>query len=108
MSVPTLIEAVSAREPGFIAPGASAASLAYGTATPAGSAFAAWFQAEAGALNSVLARHDTQALQLASGETGNLHQMMIGLEEAKLAFQFAVQVRNRVLEAYQDVLRMQL
>jgi flagellar hook-basal body complex protein FliE len=33
---------------------------------------------------------------------------MIRLEETKLAFQLMVQVRNRLLEAYQDVMRMQI
>ena len=33
---------------------------------------------------------------------------MIRLEEAALSFQLMLQVRNRVLEAYQDVMRMQV
>ena len=33
---------------------------------------------------------------------------MTNLEEAKLSFQLLVQVRNKLLEAYQDILRMQV
>jgi flagellar hook-basal body complex protein FliE len=33
---------------------------------------------------------------------------MIALEEARLSLQLAAQVRNRLLEAYQEVLRMQV
>jgi flagellar hook-basal body complex protein FliE len=46
--------------------------------------------------------------QLALGEAPNLHEMMIRLEESRIAFQFMLQVRNRVLEAYQDVMKMQV
>ena len=45
---------------------------------------------------------------LALGEAGNLHELMIRLEESRMALQLALQVRNRVLEAYQDVMRMQI
>ena len=38
----------------------------------------------------------------------NLHQVMLSLEDAKLSFQLMVQVRNKLLEAYQDILRMQV
>ncbi len=46
--------------------------------------------------------------QLASGQVENLHQVMIRLEEARLSFQLMLQVRNRLLESYQDVMRMQV
>jgi flagellar hook-basal body complex protein FliE len=46
--------------------------------------------------------------RLASGDTSNLHEVMLGIERARMQFQLLVQVRNRVLEAYQDVLRMQV
>jgi flagellar hook-basal body complex protein FliE len=34
--------------------------------------------------------------------------VMLSLEEAQLSFQLVTQVRNRLLEAYQDVLKMQI
>lgn len=46
--------------------------------------------------------------QLASGDVANLHHVMIRLEEARLSFQLMLQVRNRLLESYQDVMRMQV
>jgi flagellar hook-basal body complex protein FliE len=46
--------------------------------------------------------------RLASGEVGNLHQVMLRLEESRLSFQLMLQVRNRLLESYQDVMRMQV
>jgi flagellar hook-basal body complex protein FliE len=46
--------------------------------------------------------------RMALGETGNVHQMMARMEEARLSFQLMMQVRNKVLDAYQEVMRMQL
>ncbi|RYF15902.1 MAG: flagellar hook-basal body complex protein FliE [Comamonadaceae bacterium] len=46
--------------------------------------------------------------QLAAGEVENLHEMLIRLEESRTGLQLLLQVRNRVLEAYQDVMRMQV
>ena len=46
--------------------------------------------------------------QLSVGNVQNLHQIMIRLEESRLAFQLTMQVRNRLLESYQEVMRMQI
>jgi flagellar hook-basal body complex protein FliE len=70
--------------------------------------FAAWLQRSMAEANQKLADADVQVARLAAGDTDNLHQVMIALEEAKLSFQLMVQVRNKLLESYQDVLRMQI
>lgn len=41
------------------------------------------------------------------GEEPYLHNTVIAYEKARLAFQLTVEVRNRLLEAYQEVMRMQ-
>lgn len=46
--------------------------------------------------------------QLASGQAPDLHQVMMRLEESRLSFQLLMQVRGRLLEAYQDVMKMQV
>jgi len=45
---------------------------------------------------------------LARGEDVSLHRVMVETQEASLAFQLTLAVRNKVLEAYQEVLRMQV
>ncbi|HTD66938.1 MAG TPA: flagellar hook-basal body complex protein FliE [Candidatus Limnocylindria bacterium] len=47
--------------------------------------------------------HDLQ-----NGQTASLHQTMIALEEASVSFQLMVEVRNKVLESYQELMRMQV
>jgi flagellar hook-basal body complex protein FliE len=46
--------------------------------------------------------------QLAVGNVESLHEVMIRMEESRLSFQLMLQVRNRLLEAYQDVMRTQV
>ena len=70
--------------------------------------FGTWLASAVGDVNQQLARADQSLQQLATGETQNLHQVMIALEEARIGVQLVVQVRNRLLEAYQEILRMQV
>jgi flagellar hook-basal body complex protein FliE len=44
---------------------------------------------------------------LAAGDAVSLHEVMMRAEEARLSFQLVVQLRNHVLEAYQEIMRMQ-
>ena len=43
-----------------------------------------------------------------SGEKKNLHDVMISMEKAKVSFQLMAEVRNKSLEAYQELMRMQV
>lgn len=70
--------------------------------------FGAWLAGALGGVNRQLVQADQGLRELAAGETQNLHQVMIALEEARIGVQLLVQVRNRLLEAYQEVLRMQV
>ena len=45
---------------------------------------------------------------LLSGKNVSLHQAMIGMEEASISFQLMVEVRNKMLESYQELMRMQV
>lgn len=60
------------------------------------------------ALNGQLqaGQYALQELAVAPGQ--GLHQIMVQLEETRLSFQLVMQVRNRLLEAYQDVMKMQV
>ncbi len=51
---------------------------------------------------------DTTAAQVASGGTEDTHKAMISMERALLALDFTLQVRNKMLEAYQEIMRTQL
>ena len=43
-----------------------------------------------------------------AGENVPLHQAMIAIEEASVSFQLMVEVRNKLVESYQELMRMQI
>jgi flagellar hook-basal body complex protein FliE len=45
---------------------------------------------------------------LLSGQNVSLHQAMISMEEANVSFQMMVEVRNRLLDSFQELMRMQI
>lgn len=48
------------------------------------------------------------AAQLVLGGEDYLHNTMIAYEKANLALQLTIEVRNKILEAYQEIMRMQM
>lgn len=46
--------------------------------------------------------------KLATGEINDLHQVMIAAAKADVSLQFVIQVRNKVVDAYQEIMRMQV
>jgi flagellar hook-basal body complex protein FliE len=81
----------AAAAPGAVAPG-----------------FDNWLSGEISRVNQQLLGAQKQTNDLALGKTQNLHDVMISIEEARLGLQLMVQIRTRALEAYQEILRMQV
>lgn len=46
--------------------------------------------------------------KLAAGEVKDVHQVMIAGQKASLSLQLTVEVRNKVIDAYQEIMRMQV
>ena len=89
--------------------GADAGALQL-AATPAAAtaSFAKVMQHELAELNSNLGAAELAMRELAAGKPVELHEVMIELERARLSVQTFVQVRNKLTESYQDLMRMQL
>jgi flagellar hook-basal body complex protein FliE len=49
---------------------------------------------------------DQAILNLATGKTENIHEVMLAVTKADLTFRTVLQVRNRLIEAYQEISRM--
>jgi len=54
------------------------------------------------------AQADAVAVDIATGGNSGVHELMTSMAKAELAVELLVQVRNRALEAYQEVMRMQV
>lgn len=59
-------------------------------------------------VNDLQTQSDKAIQGVASGENKNLHEVMISMEKASISFLFMSQVRNKAIEAYQEVMRMQV
>ncbi|ULU23709.1 flagellar hook-basal body complex protein FliE [Dyella terrae] len=59
-------------------------------------------------INADLSQADSLARQMAAGDKVPVHDVMIAFEQAHLKLQMAVEVRNRVVDAYQNLTNMQL
>lgn len=59
-------------------------------------------------VNNLQGNADTLAQKLATGDVQDIHQVMLALNKASSAFGLTVQVRNKAVEAYQEIMRMQV
>ena len=51
---------------------------------------------------------DEAVKQMAAGGDKDVHQTMIAMEKASISFQLMIQVRNKIVSAYQEVMRVQV
>ncbi|MCG0274593.1 MAG: flagellar hook-basal body complex protein FliE [Thermosediminibacteraceae bacterium] len=59
-------------------------------------------------VNSYQIEYDDVLRKIAAGEEINVHEIMIAAEKARLSLELAIQVRNKAIEAYQEIMRMQI
>ena len=58
--------------------------------------------------NSYLSDAENEELRWALGETDNTHELTIALQKASTALQYTVAVRDKALEAYKEIMQMQI
>jgi len=51
---------------------------------------------------------DASVRRMAAGQEPNIHNTMLQLEQAEISLKLAMQVRSKALEAYQEIMRMQV
>ena len=59
-------------------------------------------------VNSMQVEANKAIQKLASGQTKNIHETMLAVENAEIAFKTMNQIRMKVIEAYKEVMRMQM
>ncbi|MGZ3532917.1 MAG: flagellar hook-basal body complex protein FliE [Vulcanimicrobiaceae bacterium] len=59
-------------------------------------------------VNTKMGTSDQLTQDLATGKTNDINKVVTSVEEANLAMQFTLAIRNKLLDAYQEVERMQM
>lgn len=59
-------------------------------------------------VNNLQTEADRAIEGLARGENKNIHETMIAVEKANLSFNMMLQVRNKILQAYEEIMRTQV
>lgn len=58
--------------------------------------------------NSYLSDAEDENIKFALGETESTHDLMIALQKASTALQYTVAIRDRLLDAYKEIMQMQI
>jgi flagellar hook-basal body complex protein FliE len=74
----------------------------------AASSFSQLLSDAVGQIDKLQKGADTNIQKLATGQPVDMHDVTISTEQANLSFQLGLQVRNKLIEAYQEVMRMQV
>jgi flagellar hook-basal body complex protein FliE len=93
----------------IIAPNLKPLNTAPGAGAPEGQGqFADLLQEGMDRLESLESHADEQVRKMLNGDDVELHQVVLAGEQAGLAFELMMSVRNKVVDAYQEVMRMQV
>lgn len=101
------IEAIGALMPSALSHVSAVPAAAPAQSAPAAD-FGQWLGDGLSRLDSSLQSADSQLRAMAAGQDVPVHDVMISLEQARMQLMFMVEVRNRAVEAYQELMRMQL
>lgn len=75
---------------------------------PQGKNFQEHFKQALGEVNELTQQADQAIHQLIGEGKGDLQETIVAMEKADVSFRLMMQIRNKILEAYQEVVRMQV
>ena len=58
--------------------------------------------------NSYLSDAENEKIRFALGETDNTHDLTIAMDKASTALQYTVAIRDKVMEAYKELMQIQI
>ncbi|MBX9604505.1 MAG: flagellar hook-basal body complex protein FliE [Bryobacteraceae bacterium] len=79
-----------------------------GAETGSGSAFASALETAIARVEAFRADSKAATERFLAGEEQDLHRLVIAGQKAELSFELLMEVRNKVVQAYQEVMRMQV
>jgi len=78
------------------------------TNDPGGKSFADTLKDAVNTVNELQKTADKKMQELATGKTTNIPDVMMAAEKADIALRMMVQMRNKIIEAYQEIMKMQV
>jgi flagellar hook-basal body complex protein FliE len=82
-------------------------SAAAGSSAPVSGSFANTLQGAMDEMGQLSSQAETKVAGVLEGNGGDVHSALIAVEKADLSFQLMMQVRNKIVSAYQEISRMQ-
>jgi flagellar hook-basal body complex protein FliE len=73
-----------------------------------GPSFSEYLNEQVSKVNDKMVTADTAVSDVVTGKSKNLHEMMVALNQADLSLRMLTKVRNKALEAYQELMRMSI
>lgn len=70
--------------------------------------FSSYLQGKLDDVNKLQMKAEESTKALIKGENIEIHQVLLNTEEAQLSLQLAIEMRNKLVEAYQELNRLQL
>lgn len=81
---------------------------AVGVEAPTKASFAEQLQKAVEQVDRLQTVREEAVESMVTGRTTEVHDVMIAAKESQLAFELLLEVRNKLLEAYQEIIRMQV
>ncbi len=108
MQIPavTSVNPIVAADPAFKVPGIGSDAIA--PSSGAGSGFGAMLSNQLATLNATQNQAAAQSQALATGQAQDVTSVVADVEKAALQIQLATQVRNKAVDAYNEIFRMQI
>jgi flagellar hook-basal body complex protein FliE len=75
--------------------------------SPSGGSFADTLRSALDEMGELQSDASTKVTDVLEGNGGDVHSALIAVEKADLSFQLMLQVRNKIVSAYQEISRMQ-
>lgn len=87
---------------------APSAPTSTGTSSTGEKSFADTLKEAVNSVNVAQKEADVKMQELATGKTKNIHDVMLTAEKADISLRLMTQVRNKIIEAYQEIMKMQV
>ena len=94
--------------PGLVRPDSGATSSSGPARTADGQDFKSLLKQSISEVNRLQADADQARITLATGQTDNVAEVFTAVKKAEMAFQTLMQIRNKLLDAYEEIKQMRV